>query len=120
VQADASIIGVFDPMRMTPVMTNLISNAVKYGHGSPIEISLRQIDGSAEICVKDQGDGIPLEKQASIFERFERATDNSGISGLGLGLYITRQIVEAHHGLIRVESQPGQGASFTVHVPLRS
>jgi hypothetical protein len=116
---DDSVVGNFDPMRMAQVLTNLISNAVKYGNKTPIECSLRSIDGFAEIQVKDHGLGIPPEKQSSIFERFERATHDSGISGLGLGLYITRQILEAHGGSIAVQSVVNQGTVFTARVPLR-
>ena len=68
--------------------------------------------------VKDHGPGIPPDKQHSIFKRFVRATSSRDINGLGLGLYITKQIVEAHKGNIRVESELGHGACFIVELPL--
>jgi hypothetical protein len=118
INADSQVVGNFDPLRISQLMTNLISNAVKYGAGKPIEVSLRSLKSMAEFQVKDQGLGIPEEKQRAIFERFERADLTKEISGLGLGLYITKQLIEAHGGKIQVESQVGQGSVFTVHLPL--
>ncbi|MFL5815891.1 MAG: ATP-binding protein [Bdellovibrionia bacterium] len=118
VDADSKVVGNFDPLRMSQLMTNLISNAVKYGAGKPIEVSLRSLKSMAEFQVKDQGLGIPEEKQKAIFERFERADLTKEISGLGLGLYITKQLIEAHGGKIQVESQVGQGSVFKVLLPL--
>jgi two-component system, sensor histidine kinase len=112
------LIGKFDVMRITQVMSNLLSNALKYGQGKPIEIFLTGRDHQVEIRVCDQGIGIPADKQNFIFERFERAVSGGGISGLGLGLYITRQIIEAHGGTISVVSSVGNGSEFKVILPL--
>jgi hypothetical protein len=118
IRTDSKVVGTFDPLRMSQLMTNLISNAVKYGAGKPIEVMLRAQDQRVLFSVKDQGHGIPEEKQRAIFERFERVDSTQQISGLGLGLYITRQLVEAHEGSIHVASQTGEGSQFTVELPL--
>ncbi len=117
----SSVTGNWDQMRIDQVVTNLISNAVKYGCGKPIVVSLKQSDisGRAVITVRDHGIGISPEMKDRVFERFERAdVESRKIPGLGLGLYISRQIVEAHGGLIRVESEEGKGSTFIVEIPL--
>lgn len=112
-------IGIWDLLRIEQIVTNLISNAIKYGEGSPIDITiLKDRDFNRVILeVKDQGVGIPLDLHAKIFERFERVAKDQRISGLGLGLYITRQIVEVHGGTIDVKSEIGRGAKFIVELP---
>jgi signal transduction histidine kinase len=115
-----AIVGEWDRLRIDQVVTNLITNAAKYGPGKPIYVSVMEEAGEAKISIRDEGIGIAPEHHRRIFERFERAVEDSGISGLGLGLYITRQIVEAHGGSIQVESQVGQGASFIVTLPILS
>ncbi|HUP58094.1 MAG TPA: sensor histidine kinase, partial [Bdellovibrionota bacterium] len=95
-----------------------ISNSVKYAAGAPIQISLSSTDGEARISVRDRGMGIAPADQGRIFERFERAVPLKNYGGLGLGLYIARQIVELHHGSISVQSELGQGATFLVRLPL--
>jgi signal transduction histidine kinase len=114
------IIGDWDPTRVEQIVTNLVSNAIKYGGGKPAEIRLSQSsDGKvAEIEIRDQGIGIPDEMLDKIFLRFERAIEGKAISGLGLGLYITRQIVEAHGGVITVDSQVSRGSTFRVELPM--
>ena len=106
---------------MEQVVTNLISNAIKYGEQKPVSIAVES-DASnrrARLIVKDQGMGISPEMQERIFQRFDRAgVSEKKIAGLGLGLYITRQIVEAHGGTIQVESTLGKGSIFTVELPL--
>ncbi len=107
-----------DRLRIEQVVGNLIVNATKYAAGRPLKISL-QTAGMARIEVSDQGPGIKKEHLELIFDRFERSEqDRAGISGLGLGLYISRQIVRAHSGDLRVESEPGCGAKFIVELPL--
>ncbi len=118
VQSDPSVTGFFDPLRMGQIMTNLISNAIKYGDGKPIEIGLHSRENQVEFQVKDKGLGIPESMQAAIFERFERGSSAEKISGLGLGLYITKQLIEAHDGTISVKSQVGNSSTFTVRIPL--
>ena len=107
-----------DQLRLEQVVLNLISNAMKYAAGAPVEVKLRREGGEAVLSVRDQGIGIELPAQQRIFERFERAVPAREYSGLGLGLYIAREIVEAHGGAISVDSRPGKGALFTVRLPL--
>lgn len=107
-----------DRFRIEQVLSNLFSNAVKYGNGKPIQVRVEQEgDGKTRIVVEDQGIGIPSENQERIFRRFERAVSARKISGLGLGLYISKYIVEAHGGTIQVESLPGSGTRFSVLLP---
>ncbi|KYG07380.1 protein kinase [Sorangium cellulosum] len=115
---DEPVIGRWDPSRVEQVLLNLLSNAMKYGAGGPIHVSLRLREGRALLAVRDHGIGIAEADQARIFERFERAVSVCNFGGLGLGLYIARCIVSAHGGSIRVESQPGAGATFIVELPL--
>ncbi|HLL53011.1 MAG TPA: HAMP domain-containing sensor histidine kinase, partial [Myxococcaceae bacterium] len=107
-----------DRMRFEQVVTNLLSNALHYGNHTPVTVRLEQLRGRARLSVRDEGPGIALEDQGRIFERFEQAGANTRRSGLGLGLYIVRQIVELHGGRVWVESVPGRGATFLVEVPL--
>lgn len=110
-----------DRSKMVQVISNLLTNAAKYGAGKPVHILVEQTpDSSARLVVQDFGMGIPKDKQEKIFDRFERAIGHTNISGLGLGLFITREIVNAHKGTIRVESEPGHGSIFTVEIPLGS
>jgi two-component system, LuxR family, sensor kinase FixL len=109
--------GRWDRMRLEQVMTNLLVNAAKFGKGRPIALAIAADETHARIRVSDQGIGIPVEHQTRVFERFERAVPAQHFGGLGLGLYIVRQIVEAHGGAILVESTPGDGATFTVEIP---
>ena len=114
------ITGRWDEFRIEQVVINLTTNALRYGQGKPVDISLtRQPDG-VRIAVRDQGRGISPTDQQRIFEQFERVAGNDGTGGLGLGLYITRQLVQAHGGSITVDSQPGQGSVFIVSLPLQA
>jgi signal transduction histidine kinase len=110
--------GHWDRVRLEQVVGNLLSNAIKYGGGHPIEVAVSCKTHTASLKIKDHGIGISAEDQARLFNRFERAVSIRSFGGLGLGLYITRQIVTAHGGTIRVESQPGAGATFFVELPL--
>lgn len=110
--------GPFDPIRSSQVITNLVSNAIKYGEGKPIELDLNTVDGKAILVVTDHGPGIPYDKMDTIFDRFERGDHDRSLSGLGLGLYITKQIVEAHGGSIGVHNVEGKGARFKAEFPL--
>ena len=117
-KADTPVTGVWDAFRIEQVVINLLTNALRYGGGKPVEVTLHALPDSARIEVRDQGMGIPETALQRIFEQFERVTGNDGTGGLGLGLYITRQLVEAHGGLISVRSRPGEGATFEVTLPL--
>ncbi|HWI83004.1 hybrid sensor histidine kinase/response regulator [Ramlibacter sp.] len=107
-----------DEFRIEQVLSNLLTNAFRYGGGQPIEVRLTQQDGLAVLAVTDRGMGIGPEDQQRIFEQFERAEGADQAPGLGLGLFIARQIVQAHGGRIEVRSQLGQGSTFTVFLPL--
>jgi signal transduction histidine kinase len=117
-EAGAPVIGRWDRLRLEQVVTNLLSNAIKYGASHPVELSVAQDGDLARLTVRDHGIGIATEHQARIFQRFERAVSERHYGGFGLGLWICRQIVESLGGDIRVESLPGQGATFTVALPL--
>lgn len=108
---------VCDPFRIEQVITNLVSNALKYGNGKPVEVAITAKSNSIQIRVKDEGQGLSKENQALVFNRFERAVHHKGISGLGLGLFICKKIVETHKGDILIESEPGKGATFIVDLP---
>ena len=109
--------GQWDRLRVEQVVTNLVSNAVKYGAGQPIEVAVAADGDRARIVVRDHGIGIPPEDRARVFERFERAVSDRHYGGLGLGLWISRQIVEAHGGRIAVDDAEGGGSAFTVELP---
>lgn len=120
-QTEKQLVVTCDRSKMVQVISNLLTNAAKYGAGKPVHIAVEQTpDSSARLVVQDFGMGIPKDKQDKIFDRFERAIGHTNISGLGLGLFITREIVNAHKGTIRVESEPGDGSTFIVEIPLDS
>ena len=116
--AAASVVGLWDRLRIEQVVDNLLSNALKYGPGKPVEINVRSREGSAILTVRDHGIGIRAEDHERIFGRFERAVSERSYGGLGLGLHIVRAIVEAFGGTVAVHSMPGEGAAFTVILPL--
>jgi signal transduction histidine kinase len=109
-----------DKLRIEQVVTNLLANAIKYGAGKPIQVTLESEPGTARIIVSDQGIGIPRNKLDKIFDRFERAVPTDNYGGLGLGLYVAQQIAEAHGGAINVSSEVGRGSTFVLELPLDS
>jgi signal transduction histidine kinase len=109
--------GPWDRLRLERVVGNLLSNAFKFGRGAPVVLSVLDEAGHTLVKVKDHGIGIAPEAQQRIFGRFERAPGAERQAGVGLGLYIVRQLVHAHGGTIGVSSQPGQGTEFTVRLP---
>lgn len=109
--------GEWDPLRIDQVMTNIITNAIRYGQGKPVTIEIKNFQESIRISVKDQGIGIAKSDQEKIFQRYERGLIAREVSGLGLGLFICQQIVEAHGGSIWVESEINQGSTFFVDLP---
>ena len=118
-ELEAGIVGEWDAQRMDQITTNLVSNAIKYGNGSAVDVRLQRVNGQARLTVMDKGSGISPERLPFIFDRFERAVENSSVQGLGLGLYIVKQIVQAHGGSVSVESALKQGTTFEVLLPLR-
>ncbi len=117
VDTPAPVPGTWDRGRLDQVVTNLLGNAFKYGHGKPVSITVTDEGERARMVVRDQGLGIAPEAKDRIFERFERAVPSRQYGGLGLGLWIVRKIVEAHGGNVSVESAVGAGAAFTVELP---
>jgi signal transduction histidine kinase len=114
---EKSVVGEWDSSRIDQVVSNLIANAISYGRGTPVRVSVDGAGDTVRIMVRDEGIGIAADQKARIFERFERAVPSSNYSGLGLGLWIARQIVDAHGGSIGVESELGRGSTFTVTLP---
>lgn len=110
--------GKWDASRLEQIFVNLMTNAMKFGKGHPIEVSAKRENSFAVLRVKDHGIGISKEDQARLFNRFERAVSITSFGGLGLGLYISRQIATAHGGTIEVQSEIGHGTTFTVKLPL--
>jgi len=109
--------GRWDRLRLEQVITNLVSNAIKFGQGKPITVEVDSDGSRARMVVRDRGIGIAEDDRQRIFARFERAVPAQHFGGLGLGLYIARQIVEAHGGVIDVDGMPGEGTAFRVELP---
>ncbi len=119
ISASRPVSGRWDRLRIEQVIGNLLSNALKYGPGKPIAIAVDENDGVATLSVEDEGIGIEPDKLQRIFECFERGVSVQNYGGLGLGLYIVRQIVRALGGAVAVESEVGVGSRFVVSIPLR-
>ncbi len=109
--------GRWDAARLDQVVTNLLTNAMKFGAGQPLELRVRADADTATLALTDHGIGIAPEAQTRIFDRFERGVSARHYGGLGLGLFIARQIVEAHRGQLTVTSRVGHGATFTLVLP---
>jgi signal transduction histidine kinase len=117
VRCERHAIGQWDRSFIDQVVSNLLSNAVKFGPGKPIELTTGEDASAAWLSVTDHGIGIDPANQGQLFERFARAVSARNYGGLGLGLYISRKLVETHRGTIRVDSKPGRGSTFTVALP---
>ena len=117
--ASAPVVGRWDRSRLEQVMTNMVTNALKYGSGKPVDVIVETVGSQARLAVRDQGVGIAPDDQQRIFDRFERASSTRSFGGIGLGLWIVREIVRAHEGEVRVESELGAGATFIVELPRR-
>lgn len=111
------IIGKWDRQKIEQVLMNLLTNAVKYGNGKPIEVEVGQSGSQVQLIIRDQGIGISAECQTRIFEPYQRASNVGNVGGLGLGLYIAKQIIEAHGGAIHLKSELSLGSSFRVTLP---
>jgi signal transduction histidine kinase len=108
-----------DSVRLTQVINNLFDNALKYAPGAKITISLQCHEHRQVVTFSDEGPGIPPEHLQFLFERFYRVPGQSGKHGTGLGLFICRQIIQAHHGQISVKTTPGKGTAFHIELPVR-
>jgi PAS domain S-box-containing protein len=117
VSAPPAIRGFWDPLRVGQIVTNLLSNALKYGRGRPVDLTLETQGDRARVAVRDRGIGIPREQREHIFDRFDRGTAPRDTAGLGLGLYIVDRLVRAHGGTVALESVVGEGSTFTVDLP---
>ena len=115
---DGPVEGNWDEFRIEQVISNLLTNALRYGARSPINVRVYSEQDQGRVEVRDFGIGIGEENQARIFQQFERVTAKHAVAGLGLGLFISEQIVTAHGGTITVESRIGEGALFRVCLPL--
>ncbi|MBV7489887.1 hybrid sensor histidine kinase/response regulator [Pseudomonas sp. PDM30] len=116
--ATQPVIGNWDEFRIEQVISNLLTNALRYGAKSPISVKVYCEGGQALVDVQDRGIGISEENQKRIFQQFERVSARHAVAGLGLGLFISEQIVAAHGGTITVQSRIGEGALFRVCLPL--
>ncbi|AEI63796.1 sensor histidine kinase [Corallococcus macrosporus] len=115
---DEPVSGQWDRLRLEQVLVNLLSNAAKYGAGRPVTVEVGAVGPVARLSVRDEGIGVSPDEQERIFEQFERSASVQHFKGLGLGLWITKRIIEAHGGSIRLTSEPGKGSTFTVELPL--
>lgn len=114
---DDCVIGIWDQLALEQIADNLVSNAIKYGDGHPIKVSLSDDGALACLIVQDHGVGISKASQARIFDRFERVVTARPHTGFGIGLWVVRQLVEAMGGSIAVQSRPSRGSTFTVALP---
>jgi signal transduction histidine kinase len=117
VKAERPCFGSWDRARIDQVIAHLLSNALKFGAGQPIDVTLTGDERSVRLVVHDRGMGIPAEAQRRIFERFGRATSMRHYGGFGLGLWIVRRVVDESGGKVSVESEPERGTTFTVVLP---
>ena len=119
IHADSSVVGKWDKGRIEQAITNLVSNAIKYGENRPIGIKIFKSGNKATFIIKDYGVGIPQQEQKVIFDLFKRASGSGKYKkGLGVGLFITSQIAKIHGGKIKVSSFPTNGTTFTIELPL--
>jgi predicted ATPase/signal transduction histidine kinase len=107
-----------DAARIEQAIVNLLTNSIKYGEGKPVEIQVTKDNKNAWISVKDVGKGVSLSNHERIFQQYERVLSINEASGLGLGLYISRRIIEYHNGTLLLESKLGEGSIFTISLPL--
>jgi signal transduction histidine kinase len=117
--AEDKVIGSWDKIRIEQAISNFLSNAIKYGAGNPIEITVRKNNRFAEFIIKDNGIGVSKQKHKKIFELFQRGVSTEEYKGLGVGLYITQKIANTHGGTVEISSSPGRGSTFTMKLPLK-
>jgi len=113
-----AVMGRWDPVAVQQVIDNLLSNAVKYGAGKPVRVGLHADGSVVRLTVADAGIGISPDDQARIFSKFEQVVRNPERGGFGIGLWVTRQLIEAMRGSIAVRAEPGRGSTFVVTLPI--
>ena len=118
VTTPGAVRGRWDRLAVEQIIGNIISNAIKYGDGKPVQVNLAREGERVRLEVKDHGIGISAEDQARIFGRFEQVVTGQHRTGFGVGLWLARALIEAHRGSIAVSSAPGAGTAFTVWLPL--
>lgn len=117
--ASGAVHGRWDRVALEQILDNLISNAIRYGDGKPVDVTIEAKDDAVIIKVIDRGIGIHPEDRERIFERFERAAGNKRDGGFGIGLWLTSQLVKAHDGELNLETAVGIGSTFTIFLPRR-
>jgi signal transduction histidine kinase len=117
VHGPSALCGRWDRERIDTVLTNLLTNAAKYGNAKPVSVEIEEAGAVVRVRVRDGGIGISASDQQRIFERFERAVPERHYGGFGVGLWLSREIIEAHGGAIEVQSEPAAGSTFTVTLP---
>lgn len=117
IRADAPVLGDWDRSRLALVLTSLLENAMTFGRGKPIALSVEMRDHVAVVSIRDQGIGFTEEDARQLFRPFARGVPASRYGGLGLGLYVARSVAEAHGGTLRAEANPSGGATFTLELP---
>lgn len=117
VQITEPLVGWWDRVALEQAASNLLSNAMKYGAGQPVQVELKADEGEAVMTVRDNGIGMSDADQRRIFQQFEQLMTGERRAGFGIGLWLTRSLVEAHGGKIEVESAVGSGSTFTVRLP---
>ena len=113
-----SAVGRWDRVRLESAFTNLLANALKYGRGKPVEVWTGRAGERALLAIRDHGIGLSADELAGVFSKFSRAVPKENYGGLGLGLWVVDQITRAHGGSVHAESRKGEGATFTVELPL--
>ena len=119
VTTPVAVTGWWDRLRLDQICRNLVSNAIRFGAGHPIHVTVEADDADATLIVRDYGVGIPRQKQDVIFERFERGPENSRSGGFGIGLWVVRNLCAAMGGSVSVKSAAGAGSTFAVSLPRR-
>jgi len=117
-QGETPVVGRWDASALERIVDKLLANAVRFGQGRPVDVTVSQQDGKGRLVVRDRGIGIPPDRIAAVFDRFERGVSERNYPGLGLGLFIVRALVQAMGGTIVAASSPSEGTSFTVELPL--
>jgi signal transduction histidine kinase len=118
VSVQGSVVGCWDSVRVEQIIANLVDNSIKFGEGKPIHIDLESTDGTARLSVRDEGRGISDEDKPHVFDQYWRGNDTRNFGGLGLGLYVVREMARAHGGSVSLESGPAGGTTFVLELPL--